>query len=55
MSMADLVKLTFYFTAQQTLARDMFKKRMASGKDLYLNEFLYPIMQAMILWRWTLI
>jgi tyrosyl-tRNA synthetase len=38
--------LTSYFTAQQMLARDMFQKRIAEGKDLYLNEFMYPLMQA---------
>lgn len=43
---ADLVKLSSYFTAQQMLARSMFKERMNQGKDLYLNEFLYPMMQA---------
>ena len=42
----DLIKLSSQFTAQQTLARSMFKKRMAEGKDLYINEFLYPVFQA---------
>src|SRR3989344_7241600 len=42
----DLIKLSSKFTAQQTLARSMFKKRMAEGKDLYINEFLYPVFQA---------
>jgi len=46
LNFADLIKLTSYFTAQQTLAREMFKKRMAEGKDLYFNEFLYPMIQA---------
>ncbi|MEK7167700.1 MAG: tyrosine--tRNA ligase [Patescibacteria group bacterium] len=46
MSFTDLLKLSSNFTAQQTLARDMFKKRLSEGKDLYLHEFLYPIMQA---------
>lgn len=43
---ADILQLTSYFTAQQMLARDMFQKRMEEGKDLYLNEFMYPLMQA---------
>ncbi len=43
---ADLVRLSSHFTAQQMLARGMFKERMSQGKDLYLNEFLYPMMQA---------
>ena len=46
MSFADLLKLAFHFTAQQMLAREMFKKRLADGKDLFLHEFLYPVMQA---------
>ncbi|RJR31792.1 tyrosine--tRNA ligase [Candidatus Parcubacteria bacterium] len=46
LSFADTLKLSSYFTAQQTLARDMFKKRMQDGKDLFLHEFLYPMMQA---------
>lgn len=43
---ADILQLTTNFTAQQMLARDMFQKRMDEGKDLYLNEFMYPLMQA---------
>ena len=43
---ADVIELTAYFTAQQMLARDMFQKRIEEGKDLYLNEFMYPLMQA---------
>ncbi len=43
---ADILELTSLFTAQQMLARDMFQKRLEEGKDLYLNEFMYPLMQA---------
>ncbi len=46
LSFADTLELSSNFTAQQTLARDMFKKRIQIGKDLYLHEFLYPLMQA---------
>ena len=46
LSFADTLELSSNFTAQQTLARDMFKKRIEDGKDLYLHEFLYPLMQA---------
>ena len=46
LSFSDLIELASNFTAQQTLARDMFKKRIAAGKDLFLHEFLYPMMQA---------
>ena len=46
LSFADTLALASNFTAQQTLARDMFKKRTEEGKDLYLHELLYPLMQA---------
>lgn len=46
LSFTETLKLTSYFTAQQISARDMFKKRLAEGKDLYFHEFLYPVMQA---------
>jgi len=46
LSFSELLKLSSYFTAQQTLARGMFKDRLAEGKDLFLNEFMYPLMQA---------
>src|SRR3989338_7450455 len=32
-------------TYAQTIKRDMFQKRIAEGKDLYLHEFMYPMMQ----------
>ncbi len=46
LTFADTLALASNFTAQQTLARDMFKKRTEEGKDLYLHELLYPLMQA---------
>ncbi|MDD4607205.1 MAG: tyrosine--tRNA ligase [Patescibacteria group bacterium] len=46
MKLVDFLKLSTHFTVQQTLNRDMFKKRMEKEKDLYLNELYYPLMQA---------
>ncbi len=46
LSFIDLINLSSHFTAQQTIQRDMFKKRIEEGKDLYLHEFLYPLVQA---------
>lgn len=46
MNLSKVLELTACFTAQQMLARDMFQKRIAEGKDLYINEFMYPLMQA---------
>lgn len=42
----DIIELTSLFTVQQMLAREMFQKRLTEGKDLYLNELMYPLMQA---------
>ena len=41
----DLIELSSNFTAQQMLQRDMFKKRLAEEKPIYLHEFLYPLAQ----------
>jgi len=43
---SDLIEITSFFTAQQMLSRDMFQKRLEEGRELYLNEFMYPLMQA---------
>lgn len=41
----DLIKLMSHMTVPQMLARDLFKKRMEEGRDIYLQEFIYPLMQ----------
>lgn len=41
----DVVELASEFTVQQMLKRSMFQKRLEEDKPIYLNEFLYPIMQ----------
>lgn len=40
------IRLTRLFTAQRILERDDFTKRMRVGTEVYLNELLYPVMQA---------
>jgi len=45
LSMEDVVRLSTNFTVQQILERDMFQKRIAENKPIYLHEFLYPLMQ----------
>ncbi|PIR92988.1 tyrosine--tRNA ligase [Candidatus Falkowbacteria bacterium CG10_big_fil_rev_8_21_14_0_10_43_10] len=45
LKLSDLIKLMSHMTVPQMLARDLFKKRMAEGKDIYLQEFIYPLMQ----------
>ncbi len=45
MSFVDVVELSSHFTVQQMIERDMFEKRIAEGKPVYMHEFLYPLMQ----------
>ncbi len=46
LNFAGIIKLASKFTVQQMLKRDMFQKRLDSNKPIYINEFLYPLMQA---------
>lgn len=41
----DVIKLAGQFTVQHMLERDLFEKRLADQKPLYVHEFLYPVMQ----------
>jgi tyrosyl-tRNA synthetase len=41
----DIIGLASNFTVQQMLERDMFEKRLAEEKPIYLHEFFYPLMQ----------
>jgi len=41
----ELIELSSNFTVQQMIQRDMFQKRMAEEKPIYLHEFLYPLTQ----------
>lgn len=45
LSFTDIIELAANFTAQQTLERDMFQKRLEEKKPIHLHEFLYPLMQ----------
>lgn len=45
MNLGDVIGLAQNFTVQQMLERDMFEKRIAGGIPVYLNEFLYPLLQ----------
>ncbi len=40
----DVADLASNFTVQQMLERDMFDKRIKSGKPIAVSEFLYPLM-----------
>lgn len=41
----DLVQLASHFTVPQLLERDMFQERIKEGKEIWISEFLYPLMQ----------
>jgi len=41
-----VIELSAYFTVQQMIVRDMFRKRLKEDKPIHLHEFLYPLMQA---------
>lgn len=45
LSFSEVARLASLTTYAQVVERDMFQKRMKEGKDLYLSEFLYPLMQ----------
>lgn len=45
MSLEQVLKLGKLTTVQQLLQRDMFQERLKAEKPIYLNEFLYPMMQ----------
>ena len=41
----DLISLASLFTISRLLERDMFQKRLKKGKEVWLSELLYPLMQ----------
>lgn len=43
--MEQILRLTSMVTVQQMIQRDMFQVRQKEGRPIYLNEFLYPLMQ----------
>jgi tyrosyl-tRNA synthetase len=46
LSFGDLIQLASNVSVAQTIERDDFKNRLASGQELSLHEILYPLMQA---------
>jgi tyrosyl-tRNA synthetase len=45
MTFEDVIGLASNFTVQRMMERDMFEKRWAEEKPIYLHEFFYPLMQ----------
>ena len=44
-TLADTIKLLGYKTVAQMLERDDFSKRYKGGVEIYLSEFMYPLLQ----------
>ena len=45
LTLEEVMSLAGNFTVQQIIERDMFQKRLKEEKPIFLNEFLYPLMQ----------
>lgn len=45
LTLEEVTELASHFTVQQMIKRDMFQERLKEKKPIYLNEFLYPLMQ----------
>jgi tyrosyl-tRNA synthetase len=45
LNFGDLAKLTSHFTVSRLLERDMFQRRLGKKEEVWVNEFLYPLMQ----------
>src|SRR3989344_6044686 len=45
MSFKDVLELASHITHAQAIKRDMFQERINQGKDLFLHEVMYPVMQ----------
>lgn len=45
-SAIELLRIAGLLSVQQVVERDMFQERQKRGEDIYMNEFLYPVMQA---------
>lgn len=45
LTLEDLIRLASSFTVSQMIQRDMFQERIKAKREIYLHEFLYPLMQ----------
>lgn len=45
LKMGDVLKLASQITISQLLERDMFQERMKRGQEIWVHEFLYPLLQ----------
>ncbi|MDY0008560.1 MAG: tyrosine--tRNA ligase, partial [Bdellovibrionales bacterium] len=45
MGLDEFIKLTSMVTHASMVSRDMFQMRIDSGRELYMHEMLYPVLQ----------
>jgi len=45
LNLEDIVKLTANFTHGKIIKRNIFQERLKKGQEIYLHEFLYPLLQ----------
>ncbi len=45
LSLKDVIRLASNFTVSRLLERDMFQKRLKEGGEVWVSEFLYPLLQ----------
>ena len=45
LTLQDVLRLAAEVTVGQMIKRDMFQERMKTGREVYLHEFLYPLMR----------
>lgn len=45
LTLEEIIKLMAKTTVGQMIKRDMFQKRIKESKEIFLNEFLYPLLQ----------
>ena len=45
LNFAEVIKLAQQLTVQQLIERDMFQDRLKNNREIYLNEFIYPLIQ----------
>jgi tyrosyl-tRNA synthetase len=46
MSAFKFLEIAHLLSVNQVVERDMFQERQKNGEEIYMNEFLYPVMQA---------
>ena len=46
LSAIEFIRISGLLSVQQVVERDLFQERQKQNQDIYMNEFLYPVMQA---------